>query len=115
LELYSAAFGTQYVVFIFGKALMILRDDDVQRITGQWARETEKEEWKLVRRQAIGKYYRKGWVAGIVWAAGFMLRKDRNDIALTIMKEAYLDREQCWKAGLSDFDLQGIKSVFQNR
>jgi hypothetical protein len=94
---------------------MILRDEDVQRITDQWARETEKEERKLVRKQAIGKYYRKGWVAGIVWAAGFMVRKGRNDIALAIMKEAYLDREQCRKAGLSDFDLQGIKSIFGDR
>jgi hypothetical protein len=45
---------------------MILHDEDVQRITDQWARETEEEERKLVRKTAIGKYYRKGWVAGIV-------------------------------------------------
>jgi hypothetical protein len=38
-----------------------------------------------------------------------MARKGRNDIALAIMKETCLDREQCRAAGLSDFDLQGIK------
>jgi hypothetical protein len=89
---------------------MILRDETIQKITGQWARETEKEDRKLIRKQAIGKYYRKGWVAGIVWAAGFMTRKGRSDIARAIMNEALLDREQCREAGLSDFDLQGIKS-----
>ncbi|MDR2072818.1 MAG: hypothetical protein LBP60_05245 [Spirochaetaceae bacterium] len=46
---------------------MILHDETVQKITEQWARETEKEERKLIRKKAIGKYYRKGWVAGIVW------------------------------------------------
>jgi hypothetical protein len=94
---------------------MILRDEDVQRITGQWEREADKEERKLIRKQAIGKYYRKGWVAGIVWAAGFMVRKDRNDIALAIMKETCFDREQCREAGLSDFELQGIKNIFESR
>jgi hypothetical protein len=94
---------------------MILRDEDVQRITGQWAREAGKEERKLVRKKAIGKYYRKGWAAGIVWAAGSMVRKGRNDIARAIMKEAYLDKEQCREAGLSDFDLRGIVNIFESR
>jgi hypothetical protein len=35
---------------------MILRDETIQKITEQWARETEKEERKLIRKQAIGKY-----------------------------------------------------------
>jgi hypothetical protein len=87
---------------------MLLRDEDVQRITDQWAWETEKEKRKLLREKVIGKYYRKGWVAGIVWVAGFMIRKGRNDIARAIMKEAYLDREQCREAGLSEFDLRGL-------
>jgi hypothetical protein len=91
---------------------MILRDEDVKRITDQWAREAEKEERKLIRKQAIGKYYRKGWVTGIVWAAGFMVRKGRKDIAQTIMKETYLDLGQCREAGLSDFDLRGIMTIF---
>jgi hypothetical protein len=82
---------------------MILCDEDVQRISDQWAREAEKEERKLVRKKAIGKYYRKGWVSGIVWVAGFMVRKGRNDIALAIMKETRLDREQCRKAGRISF------------
>jgi hypothetical protein len=93
---------------------MILRDEDVQKITDQWAGKTEKEERKLVRKRAIGKYYRKGWVAGIVWVAGFMVRKGRKDIAQAVMKETYLDREQCREAGLSDFDLRGIMSIFEN-
>jgi hypothetical protein len=90
---------------------MILRDEDVQKITDQWARETEKEERKLIRKTAIRKYYRKGWIAGIVWAAGFMVRKGRKDIARAIMKETYLDQEQCREAGLSDFELRGIMDV----
>jgi hypothetical protein len=93
---------------------MILRDETVQKITDQWARETEKEERKLIRKKAIGKYYRKGWVAGIVWVAGFMVRKGRKDIAQAVMKEAYLDRGQCREAGLSDFDLQIIRNIFEN-
>jgi hypothetical protein len=92
---------------------MILHNETVQKITGQWAHEAEKEERKLIRKKAIGKYYRKGWVAGIVWVAEFMTRKGRSDIAKAIMKEAYLDREQCREAGLSDFDLQGIKNIFE--
>jgi hypothetical protein len=92
---------------------MILRDEDVQKITDQWAKETEREERKLVRERAIGKYYRKGWAAGIVWVAGFMVRRGRSDIAKAVMKEAYLDREQCREAGLSDFDLRGIMSIFE--
>jgi hypothetical protein len=94
---------------------MILRDEDIQRITGQWAKDAEMEERKLIRKKVIGKYYRKGQVAGIVWAVGFMVRKGRNDIAQAIMKEVYLDREECREAGLSNFDLQGIKAVFENR
>jgi hypothetical protein len=93
---------------------MILHEEDVQKITDQWARETEKEERKLIRKRAIGKYYRKGWAAGIVWAAGFMVRKCRKDIVQAVMKEAYLDREQCREAGLSDFDLRGILNIFEN-
>jgi hypothetical protein len=30
------------------------------------------------------------------------------------MKEAYLDREQCREAGLSDFDLRIITNIFEN-
>jgi hypothetical protein len=91
---------------------MILRDEEVQRITDQWAGETKKEERKMIRKTAIGKYYRKGWVAGIVWAAGFMVRRGRKDVARAIMKEAYLDREQCREAGLTDFELRGITNIF---
>jgi hypothetical protein len=94
---------------------MILHDEDVKKITDQWAREAEKEERKLVRKTVIGKYYRKGWVAGIVWVAGFMARKGRKDIAQAIMKETYLDKEQCREAGLSGFDLRGIMTVFESR
>jgi hypothetical protein len=93
---------------------MILRDEDVQKITGRWAGETEKEERKLIRKKAIGKYYRKGWVAGIGWVAGFMVRRGRSDIAKAVMKEAYIDREQCRETGLSDFDLRGILNIFEN-
>jgi hypothetical protein len=95
--------------------IMILHNEDVQKITGQWAREAEKEERKLLRKTVIGKYYRRGWVAGIVWAAGFMARKGRKDIAKAIMKETYLDREQCRETGLSDFELRGIMEIFENR
>jgi hypothetical protein len=94
---------------------MILRDEDVKKITDRWAREAEKEERKLLRKTAIGKYYRKGWVAGIVWVAGFMARKGRKDIAQAIMKETYLDREQYREAGLSDFDLRGIMTIFESK
>jgi transposase len=38
---------------------MILRDEDVRKITDQWAREAEKEERKRLRKTVIGKYYRK--------------------------------------------------------
>jgi hypothetical protein len=93
---------------------MALSDEDIQRITGQWARETEKEERKLIRKTAIGKYYRKGWIAGIVWVAGFLVRKGRKDIARAVMKEACLDLGQCREAGLSDFDLRGIMNIFEN-
>jgi hypothetical protein len=93
---------------------MILRDEEVQKITGQWAREVAREERKLLRKKAIGKYYRKGWAAGIVWAAGFMVSRGRSDIAKAVMKEAYLDREQCREARLSDFDLRGIMNIFEN-
>jgi hypothetical protein len=53
-------------------------------------------------------------VAGIVWVAGFMIRKGRKDIAQAIMKETYLDKEQCREAGLSDFDLRGITTIFES-
>jgi hypothetical protein len=43
-----------------------------------------------------------------------MVRKGRKDIAQVIMKESYLDREQCWEVGLSDFDLRGIMNIFEN-
>jgi hypothetical protein len=91
---------------------MVLCDEDVQRITGQWARETEKEERTSLRKTIIGKYYRKGWVTGVVWTAGFMVRNGRKDIAQAVMKEVYLDRKQCREAGVTDFDLRGISSIF---
>jgi hypothetical protein len=43
-----------------GKKLMILHNGTTQKTTDQWARETEKEERKLLRKTVIGKYYRKG-------------------------------------------------------
>jgi hypothetical protein len=82
---------------------MILKDEDIQKIQDRWVRETVREERKVIRKAAIGKYYRKGWTAGIVWVAGFIVRRGRSDIAKVIMKEAYLDWEQCREAGLSDF------------
>jgi hypothetical protein len=36
---------------------MILSDEDVKKITDRWARDAETEERKLIRKQAIGKYY----------------------------------------------------------
>jgi hypothetical protein len=44
-----------------------------------------------------------------------MVRKGRNDIAKAIMNEAYLDKEQCREAGLSDFELRGIMNIFESR
>jgi hypothetical protein len=52
---------------------------------------------------------------GEIDSYGFMIRKGRKDIAQAIMKEAYLDREQCREAGLSDFDLRIITNIFENR
>jgi hypothetical protein len=43
-----------------------------------------------------------------------MARKGRKDIAQAIMKETYLDREQCREAGLSDFELRRIMNIFEN-
>jgi hypothetical protein len=91
---------------------MVLKDEEIQKIKDQWARETAQEERKIIRKAAIGRYYRRGWVAGIVWVAGFMVRRERSDIAKAIMQEAYLDLADCKKAGLSDFDLQMIRNIF---
>jgi hypothetical protein len=91
---------------------MLLKDEGIQKIQDQWARETVQEERKIIRKAAIGRYYRRGWVAGIVWVAGFMVRRERSDIAKAIMQEAYLDLADCKEAGLSDFDLQTIKNIF---
>jgi hypothetical protein len=44
-----------------------------------------------------------------------MIRKGRKDIAQAIMKETYLDKEQCREAGLSDFDLRRIMAVFESK
>jgi hypothetical protein len=64
---------------------MILRDETVRKISEEGAGEAGKEERKLIRKQVIGKYYRQGWVAGIVWAAGFMVRKGRRDIVFCLI------------------------------
>jgi hypothetical protein len=90
---------------------MVLKDEEIQKIQDQWAREAVQEERKIIRKAAIGKYYRRGWVAGIVWVAGFMVRRERSDIAKAIMQEAYLDLTDCKEAGLSDFDLQTIRNI----
>jgi hypothetical protein len=91
---------------------MLLKDEEIQKIKDQWARETAQEERKVIRKAAIGRYYRKGWVAGIVWVAGFMVRRERSDIAKAIMQEADLDLADYKEAGLSDFDLQTIRNIF---
>jgi hypothetical protein len=91
---------------------MVLKDEEIQKIKDQWAREAAREELKIVRKAAIGRYYRRGWVAGVVWVAGFMVRRERSDIAKAIMQEAYLDLADCKEAGLSDFDLQTIRNIF---
>jgi hypothetical protein len=44
-----------------------------------------------------------------------MVHKGRKDIAQVIMKESYLDREQCREAWLSDFDLQWVMNIFESR
>jgi hypothetical protein len=49
---------------------MVLKDEEIQKIKDQWAREAVQEERKIVRKAAIGRYLRKGWVTGIVWSAG---------------------------------------------
>jgi hypothetical protein len=91
---------------------MALKDEERRTIQDQWAREAEKEERKIVRKAAIGRYYRRGWVAGVVWVVGFMVRRGRSDIAKAVMQEAYLDLADCKEAGLSDFDLQTIRNIF---
>jgi hypothetical protein len=85
---------------------MLLKDEAIQKIQDQWARETAREERKIIRKAAIGRYYRMGW------AAGFMVRRERSDIAKAIMQEAYLNLADCKEAGLSDFDLQTIRNIF---
>jgi hypothetical protein len=59
---------------------MVLKDEEIQKIKDQWAREAAQEELKIVRKAAIGRYYRRGWVAGVVWVAGFMVRRETLDI-----------------------------------
>jgi hypothetical protein len=85
---------------------MVLKDEEIQKIKDQWAREAAQEERKIVRKVAIGRYYRRGWVAG------FMVRRERSDIAKAVMQEAYLGLADCKEAGLSDFDLQTIRNIF---
>jgi hypothetical protein len=97
---------------VYEENTVMLKDEEIQSIQDQWAREAAKEERKIIRKAAIGRYYRQGWVGGIVWAAGFMIRRGRGDIAKAIMKEAYLDLEGCKEAGLSDFELRGIQNIF---
>jgi hypothetical protein len=97
---------------IYEENTTMLKDEDIRKIKDQWARETAQEERKIIRKAAIGKYYRRGWVGGVAWAAGFMVRRGRSDIAKAIMKEAYLDLEGCKEAGLSDFELRGIQNIF---
>jgi hypothetical protein len=42
------------------REMMLLQNECVQKITEQWAQKAEKEKRKLVRKKAVGKYYRKG-------------------------------------------------------
>jgi hypothetical protein len=91
---------------------MASKDGEIRKIKDQWAREAEKEERKIVRKAAIGKYCRKGWAAGIVMVAGFTVRRGRSDIVKAVMQEACLELAGCKEAGLSDFDLQAIRNIF---
>jgi hypothetical protein len=90
---------------------MALRDEEIQKIKDQWAREADQEERKLVRKDAIGRYYRRGWVAGIVWVAGFMVRRERSDIAKAITQKVNLDHSAYKEADVSDFDLCIIRNI----
>jgi hypothetical protein len=82
----------------------------------QWqeelARETEAENRKILRKEEIRKYYSRGFIQGILWVVQHMINRGRDDIAQSLIKEAYLDRDRCREAGVSQYDLQRYDRFF---
>jgi hypothetical protein len=76
------------------------------------AREIEGETRKILRKGEIRKYYARGFIKGILWAVQYMIDRNREDIAQALVKAAYLDRDRCKEAGISQYDLKRYERFF---
>jgi hypothetical protein len=88
--------------------------DDVLKRQWQetWTREIEAENRKILRKEEIRKYYSRGFIQGILWAVQRLADRGRDDIASALIQAAYLDRERCKGAGVSQYDLKRYERFF---
>jgi hypothetical protein len=78
----------------------------------EWAREIETKNRKILRKGEIRKYYSRGFIQGILWVVQHMINRGRDDIAQALINAAYLDRDRCKEAGISQYDLKRYERFF---
>jgi hypothetical protein len=95
--------------------MMILHDETVQRITDRWARETGKEERKLIRKKASGSYYRKGSEASAFVSTFSELSGGNTVLVKTIAEEMYFPESDHMKRRIRSGETLDAHSMAEGR
>jgi hypothetical protein len=74
----------------------------------EYQTETAKARQKELRKSEIIKHRRRGQVDGIIAVALLMIKKQCPDIARSILKEFYIDRQECSRCCIDKITLERI-------
>jgi hypothetical protein len=80
--------------------------DAKKAILERWAKEDEKNERKILREAEKQTYFSRGFTSGIVWAALFFVRRQRVDIAQSLMKETAITEEDCRQRRINPLSIE---------
>jgi hypothetical protein len=80
-----------------------------EELKKQWQRELQEEELKAARKAGRNKeqhkYYRRGYVSALVSVTGFFIRKDRADIARSLLSQYNIDQAECKENQVNSLDM----------
>jgi hypothetical protein len=82
------------------------------RFSKDWQEELKAEELKAARKEGRlkerTKNQRRGYLSAIMSVCGFFIRKERPDIAKSLLEEFYLSRDDFVKAKFGSFELSAM-------
>jgi hypothetical protein len=79
-----------------------------------WNLQEEKEERKILRDREKREYLYRGYMGGIIWCVKHMVSKGREDIAVSLLKEAGIDASKCNEIKLNLMDRKLIEKILKN-